>query len=537
MDGLLPAWCVDSTTAEVRRHPLISGATFGARTGAARREGAGRARGGRWRDAPGALGAAGAAAIDDAWPRPKTGRCGTLRAMALQERLRAARGEGSRSEGRGPSLRRWDLVAAWLVILLPPLTIATALAVRQRIGDLEERIVRDANALFSRTHPRALHVDAPVGVTMGDLARPHLRSLAAAEKRLGGELAKAREVVSGTSPLGALPSSMTVALAELGPELDAVLHATRAARADFPDALDPGEDGEWVHAVQLAALLAGVRMRVALAAGDPTGAVRDGLDGLALGRDVAIAGGLVGRMMGAAIDARLAAVVSTAVGALPTAAERRDALRRLRIIRDAVPPFSSSLADEMVLAQLAMGDALSERARSALDPRPRAALGDGLRDAGWWTRLAMRDGWRDLCAAQDELVAAADLPDGERAVRWTAVTERLKKVVNPLPAISLPSYERFARRADASFVRLDTVVLAAAAGVFRDARGRWPGSVEELASAGTLDPAESARLRKAELTGDRDSGSLTIVAQLPRPDDKAPRELRLRLEGRGGARD
>jgi hypothetical protein len=457
--------------------------------------------------------------------------------MALQERLRAARAEGSPPVGNTRSPRRWDLVAAWVVILLPALTIAAALAGRQRIGDLEGRIVRDANALFSRTHPRPVHVDAPVGAAMGDLARAHLPSIAAVEKRLEGELAKTREVVSGTSPLGALPPSVTVALAELGPELDAVLHATHAARADFPDALDLGKDGEWIRATQHAALLAGVRMRVALAAGDPASAIRDGLDALALGRDVAIAGGLVGRMVDAAIDARLAPVVSAAVDALPTPAERRDALRRLRVLRDAVPPFSRTLADEMVLAQLAMGDALSARAESALDPRPRAVLRYGLRDAGWWTRLAIRDGWRDLREAQDELVAAADLPDAERTATWNAVAERLKKLVNPLPVISLPNYERLARRADASFVRLDAVVLAAAAGVFRDARGRWPRSVEELASAGELDPRGSARLQEVELQADPHSGSLTIVAPLPRPDDKAPGELRLTLEGRGGARD
>lgn len=344
-------------------------------------------------------------------------------------------------------------------------------------------------------------------------------------------LAKTREVVAGATPVAALPPSVIAALADVEPDLDALLAATRTERADLPDSLDAVGTGGWAATWQIAATLAGARMRMVLAAGEPRRALRDGLDALALGRDVAIARGLIGRMVGAAIVSRLAPPVSAAVDALRDPADRRDALRRLRVIRDALPPFSRTLGDEMIYTQLYMGEALSTRVRSALDPRAGAMVREGLRDTTWWTRLMVRDGWRDLRKAQDAVVAAADLPEEERTAAWKDVEARLMRLANPYAAIGLPDYGRYARRAEASVRRLDALVLAAAAGAFRDSLGRWPRSVAEIASFGAIDAEEAARLAEAELRVGPDGGGHSLIVPLPRADEKEPGDIRLVLRG------
>ena len=429
--------------------------------------------------------------------------------MALQDELRAGR-EGpldplaAAAAGKlGPRRRRrWDLVLAWTAILGPALALGCWLAVRQQVGDLEARVVRDTSELFSRSNARPVHGDAPSPGAIGDAVPRHLPPLEAAAKALAKDEAgtrRARDVVSGEAPIDALPDSFAAALDRLGPDVDALLAATRAERADFPvtkESFSPLDDGGWLG-WQLAATLAGVRMRRALAAGEPASALRDGLDGLALGRDAAIARFLVGRMVGAAVVSRLSPAVAAAVDALPDAVARRDALRRLRAIRDAFPPFSRTLADDFTLMQLYAGEALPRSVRDALHPRARAIVEGASRKTAMWERLAIRDGWRGLREVEDLLVAAADRPEPERAAVAAAVKARVLRSPNPFAAIALPDFGKYARRADASNRRLDGLVLAAAAGAFQAERRRWPESVTEIVATGDLDRSEAARLAGA----------------------------------------
>ncbi len=436
---------------------------------------------------------------------------------------------------------RWDLVLAWVVILAPALALASWLAVRQQVGDLEARLIRDTNELFVRTYPRYVHVDTALPGAIGDAVERHLPPFEAAAKAFENNadgIQRARDVVSGAAPVADLPAPFAAALARLEPDLDALLAATRAERADFPATKDfatPLDGCGWAG-WQLAATFAGVRMRLSLAAGDSRSALRDGLDALALGRDAAIARGLVGRMVGAAIFARLAAPLSDAVDALPDARTRRDAPRRLRAIRDAIPRFSRTLADEITYTQLFMSDALSGSARAALDPRARAVTLVELRDTAWWQRLAIRDGWRDLRAAQDALVAAADLPDGDRAAAFAAAGARVMRSVNPYAAIALPNYTQYARRSDAAARRLDALVLAAATGAFRDDHGHWPASIAEIAAVGDVDPSEVARLAGAGFEPADGGRDLSVHVPLPPANEKEAKELVIVLRRQRGAR-
>jgi hypothetical protein len=88
---------------------------------------------------------------------------------------------------------------------------------------------------------------------------------------------------------------------------------------------------------------------------------------------------------------RLAPPLVETLEELRGAAAHRDAAHRLRVIPDAMPPFSRTLADDAILVQLLLGDALPASTRAALDPRARALVErDGMRWA-WWQRTG--EGW------------------------------------------------------------------------------------------------------------------------------------------------
>ena len=459
--------------------------------------------------------------------------CATLGAMTLQRDLRALRDGGPVPPPPARRPRRWDLALAWLVILLPALTLAAILAARQRVDDLSERMVRDTNALFARTYPRPAHVDPPGPAIPGEGLARHMARIGEAAK-LHGSDPVLRQVTSGVLPVSSLPPVIAADLERLEPALEALLGATRGERVELADpCLSSGGDGGW-SGLSFAASLVGVRMRLAMAAGDPERALRDGLDGLAVGRDVALGRQLVGRMAAASVVERLAPSLGEAIDRLPGAGADRDASRRLRVIRDALPPFSVTLSDEWVCTQLMIGEALPASARARLDPRARALVErDGLKDTAFWQRFTFRDGWRDMRAAQDALVATADLPETERAAAWSRVQDRLLRQPNPVAAIAMPDFGKYARRAAASVRRLDALVLVAAAGAFRSTRGAWPGAVADLASAGELSAAEAARLGEAELEVARGDG-LAITVSLPRGDERDPAEVRFVLRGRVG---
>jgi hypothetical protein len=380
-------------------------------------------------------------------------------AVNLQDELRTARDAAPARPRRAP---RVDLVVAWTLLLGPALALVAWGATRQRVGDLEERLVRDANAVYTAAHPRPVHVDEPVPGTAGEAMAPFLPALQAesdaAEKDEAGRTAL-RSVVAGERPLSALPARHAAALARVAPDLDGVLASSRAERADFPGAQDPFtpiEGAAGWKGLQHAVLLAGARVRLALAAGEPEAGLRDCLDALGLGRDAAIWGGLVGHMVGAAAVSRLAPACADALDAVPPA-RLPDAARRLRVVRDGFPPFSATLREEAVATQLFAGEILAADVRGRLPPRARAVVANGARDPAWYQVLLFRDAWRSARAALDRAVAAADLPDPERQAAFDALKAELDRRLNVAPAIMLPldGYLKYAHRAEDARRRLD----------------------------------------------------------------------------------
>jgi len=448
--------------------------------------------------------------------------------LERQERPGPARPAG----GPTPGFRRWDLLITWAVVLLPFAAAVGVFVPRQRVADLEEQLVRDANALFTRSNVRPSHVEPPLPGAIGDTAADHLSALSGVERLLNDQPRlkdETRRVLSGEAPVNALPAQVAAAIEELRPQLDALLRATHAERADFPPSLDFHGGGGWTATWGVAATLAGARTRLAIARGNSERALGDGLDGLALGRDIALARGLVGHMVGADIVSRLMSPVAAALDEVAGPEPRRAAADGLRRIRDAMPPFSRTLRDERTLAQLSFGQAMSPAARAALVPGARSEIRS---DLTWWQTRLVRDCWRASRSAEDDMVAAADLPPEERGEAFSSVESRLEGLINPLSYIALANYEKYALRADAALVRLDMLVLAAAAGAFRDEEGRWPRSIRELAAAGELKDEEADRLADVQIVLNS-GGELRLDARPPPGVREESGEISLTLRTRG----
>jgi len=429
-------------------------------------------------------------------------------------------------------------VAFWAVVAGPGVAITLWAAGRQGVGDMEERLVRDANAAFSTPHVRPVHVDEAAPGAFGDAVVRHLPRMHAEARALKDDeaaLKTARAIVAGDLPLADLPASYARALETLGPDLDGLLRGTRAASADLPatrEAFVPHDDADWM-AYQFAALLSGLRARRALAARRSSLAVAECLDALALGRDAAMSAGVVGQMVGAAIFARLVPACADALGALETRS-RMDAARRVRTIRDAVPSVPEMLRIEFLAGELLWdGPVMSGAARDRLVPAALPHVRSGERAFEWWEPYVIRDAWRAMRQSWDALLRAArSKRGGERDEAFAAIDRDSLRRVNPIASmVPFKAYGSFARRSDAGTLRLDALVLAAAAAVHRDQTGAWPATLADLAARGLLREDEVSRLAAVRLAT-HDGDVLALVVPLPQGYEKDPPELKLRVRGR-----
>jgi hypothetical protein len=425
------------------------------------------------------------------------------------------------------------LLLAGLAVLLAG--AAAAVAVRLDVRDLEERLVREANEVVAAPRTRPVHVDRPGPGALGEALARHLPAFEGVRAELEAEAeasSAVHRILGGDRPAAELPEAWAGALRRLEGDLDGLLLGTHAERADLAPADDPflpANGASWAG-YQLAARLSALRVRLALAAGRPGQAARDCLDGLALGRDAAIAGGLVGRMVRSALMATVGPACADAIPILPRE-ERLAAAARLRGIRDAVPGIDAMIREEALQTQLLVyGSQLDAGTRARLLERPSAWARQSA-PAGWSSRLLNRAAWRGLRDAYDELVRRAALDPAVRdgafealAAEYGASWSPLTRMLAPLPRI-LASH---GRRDDAAVLRLDLVVLAAAARTQREDRGGWPESLDGLAAAGLLSPEERRRLGAATLAAEGE-GELRVTVPLPAGGEGDPVEVRVRV--------
>ncbi|MGC3999450.1 MAG: hypothetical protein QM767_19230 [Anaeromyxobacter sp.] len=420
-------------------------------------------------------------------------------------------------------MRRSWVRAGWIGGLVLVVGAVALLAPRFWTRDLPAKLVEEANATFGARRTRALHVERGEPGTLAEALEAHGAALAE-HARQGDDEAKRvlREVLAGARPSGETPASYLQLLVQAGPDLDAVLHASRCERLEYPY-----DWGDANLAVQLAARLAALRARRALDAGAFASAASDCLDALGLGRDLAVNGTLVGRMVSVAV-VQLAAPSCARVGAELPAGAREAMVARVRTLRDSIPGFEPVMREEAVEMQLMLyGDGLPEALRAQLSSRPAAMAANHLEvDHPWALPLFWRAGRDDY----DQMIAAMALPPGQRDEALRQQADRRSR----LPwAEALPSSSNFigyARRADQALAWLDLIVLAAAAGAEREASGRWPASLGALEAAGRLTGPEAARLGDATVQQVGDGGGLVVVLPVKPPAEGEDDAIGLRLD-------
>jgi hypothetical protein len=422
------------------------------------------------------------------------------------------------SADASPRRRRWDLVAFAAVLLGPLVLVGGALAARQDTSGLEDELLRHAAAIIAAGHPRPVHVPSPEPGSFGEALAFHLPPLEALSREIGPERESLRAVAAATEDEATLSAPLRSAIARADRALHGLLAGTRRARADLVPARDPWipADGATWSGLELAAELAGVRIRRTLDRGRPGSAAATCLDALALGRDAAVAGGLIGRMTGAAVTSRLVAPCASALSAVRVA-DARALLAPLRSVRDAVPSQAEMLRAELVLSSLFVyAPLLDAEARARVGPRGTAIIREGDRPTRRWERAVLRDSWHAMRRAQQRLVEAAMTAAPERDAAIARAEEGAAHWINPIVHLR-PSYLRYVRRAEAAARQLDALVFVLAARTFRAARGEWPDGARALREAGLVTAEELERSGSARFDpGPR--GELRIRVPLPQGD-------------------
>lgn len=430
-------------------------------------------------------------------------------------------------------------VAGGMLALL--LVCAGSLAYLQlRTGPLEERLVREVNALAQARYARPSHVQPP---SPGTFAR-HLEPLLEDVLHLYQERQKSgtgpdstlgqhcRDVADGKLPTSSLPSACGETLERARPLLERVLAATHAEFGGLPERLGvlapvthARANGKFalMYVVNLAAL----DTRLKLAQGLPQAALDTCLDALALSRELELGGGMEGQLLSATGHGVLYRPCADALDAAPTE-RKRLAIAQLVKLAEGFAPFSMSLRHESALVQLVyFRGLLSDEALAALPPHSEDCVPLELRDEEAIDDgpLGSRRAWWTLVEGFDALTAAADLPTPARRRAFALLEaseeeERLGSIHGP----HIATYGEYAERLDLRRLQHDALITLAEVDLARAERGHWPESPPHHKDSSfvleTLGPSEArlqpcARAHSAQ--GLRVTADVPPTARRPEP--------------------
>lgn len=368
-----------------------------------------------------------------------------------------------------------------------------------RTDALEERLLREVGMLTQAEHPRPAHVTPARPGTFGDAVAPLLPTLLARTHGLpvptAAETATLEAVTEGRAPVTDLPASRLEALERDRSLTRQVLDATHAESGGLPEDLRPlagpsvpGRDAllqALLHVVEDAAL----ETRLLVAGGQADPAVDTCVDALALSRELALGGGLVGQRLSATSHGRAWRVCADALDAasLP---RKRQAISQLTRLHEGFPPVSLALHEEAVVAQLhAFRDLLSDDGRAALPPtwfdapaRPEA--------------LSRRLQWHQWVEDADRLLAVVDQPAEERRralaaleARWAG--EHLRHAEAPAVRLSPEDLEALELRA----LRSEALIALAEVDADRAEKGQWPRGLPTRTTSLVLKPVDETQAR------------------------------------------
>ena len=206
------------------------------------------------------------------------------------------------------------------------------------------------------------------------------------------------------------------------------------------------------------------------------------IDGLAVGRDATWDQGLIGAMVGTAIDGILFDGCGAAIDAAgPLEAPR--AWQGILRVREATKPFESVIRDESVFASTALaGRALPEAELSELPPEAQEFIRKPPAQAQWWMTPLPAFAWRTFDGEHERWYAGLTLPRRERVAKLLDLHDASSRSWNPILRGNETDVGSFYRRYLRGLERLDTLAAAAVARSFWSERGRWP-TAEELQGA------------------------------------------------------
>ncbi|HEX8701209.1 MAG TPA: hypothetical protein VF815_20460, partial [Myxococcaceae bacterium] len=294
-----------------------------------------------------------------------------------------------------------------------------------RAGKQGDLLVQEANRQVRATWPRPAHVDVPTPGSFGEALSALMPELQRLHKNSDYEVLEkdkaCRPVELGKARFEALAEPCRLLFESRREVLPRLLAATRAGTGGLPEGLTafsapqhPFQRGGKA-ALRHLPRFAGLEIRRLLSQNQPDAAVDTCLDGLALSRELALGGGFHGLVLSSKGIEELYPSCAAALDAA-TPERKRQALNPLARLREGFPPLSSVLQGESVLTQLSYyGHLLSEEQVAALEP-PAAALARDPLLQGMLPgpSLLARHHWRTTVKFFNELVAAADLPPGER---------------------------------------------------------------------------------------------------------------------------
>lgn len=317
-----------------------------------------------------------------------------------------------------------------ILLLLTIGVAAIALLVAMPAGDVSQQLVDDVLAhQAALSYERPSHVAPPLAGSFGEHARSALLALTGAGSLESALRDSLRQVAAGDLDYDAIDEADREALDDLRPHVEALIRAATAERGDPPAGLgfmgsaSPQATDGWIG-VQLGARMVAVDGRADLDAGDPSAAARRCVGYLAVLRDSALGGPMLGSMLASSSLGLLGDVCAAAFDAIPPE-EKTATIAALETIRAGWPARRDVVGEYCLELRLyTLGRALAPRHVDQLPPAVQWAIEEAARTteplmenvaAPAWAREALlRRGAPRIAARMDRHVALTEGPASRR---------------------------------------------------------------------------------------------------------------------------